>query len=85
MSEYVFRAVFEDGTIIEWTKPQTWRNVFKKFKFIGQFEGYGILYCNGIPIRQTAPYIICPYIDKKHGTHAQCVNCLKGGANPCSW
>ena len=42
----VFRAVFENGAILEWGAPQTWRNVFSSFKLFGKYEGSkGALYC----------------------------------------
>ena len=54
----VFRAVFENGCILEWYAPQTWRNVFTNFKLFGNYEDcQGTLYCvsNGVeyPIRTT--------------------------------
>ena len=54
----VFRAIFENGCILEWGAPQTWRNVFYSFKRFGDCEMCkGTLYCvsNGVeyPIRTT--------------------------------
>lgn len=48
-----FRAVFDNGVIIEWHRPQTWRNVFQRFKFAGALEGHGVLFCGDVLLRET--------------------------------
>lgn len=48
-----FRAVFDNGVIIEWHRPQTWRNVFKRFKFAGTLEGHGVLFRGDVLLRET--------------------------------
>ena len=48
-----FRALFDSGVICEWYRPQTWRNVFSEFKLVGVYEGRGILYCDGVLVRET--------------------------------
>lgn len=53
MEKIAFKAVFDNMVILEWEKPQTWRNVFTTFKLAGTQEGHGILFCNEIPIRET--------------------------------
>jgi len=48
-----FKAVFDNGVIIEWHHPQTWRNIFHLFKLAGVREGRGVLFCNETPVRET--------------------------------
>lgn len=51
----VFKAVFENGVILEWGAPQTWRNVFSSFKLFGKYEeSKGALYC----VQNGAEYLI---------------------------
>ena len=49
----VFRARYDDGLIIEWARPQTWRNVFSMFKRFGEENGRGRLYCGDVMLRET--------------------------------
>lgn len=48
-----FRALYDNGVICVWHKPQIWRNVFTHFKLVGSAEGHGVLFCNDVPIRET--------------------------------
>lgn len=54
----VFRAVLEDGTILEWEPPQSWHNVFSNFKFQCQYSDCcGVLFCGSVPVRFSGPYL----------------------------
>lgn len=49
-----FRALFDNGVIIEWYAPQTWGHVIRMFKLAGTAEGHGVLYTGGgVRIRET--------------------------------
>lgn len=57
-STAVFRAVFEDGTILEWEPPQSWRNVFSNFKLYAQYSDCcGVLFCDSTPVRFSGPFL----------------------------
>lgn len=53
-NKVVFRAIFDNGVILEWEKPNFYSNVFKSFKLWGSAEeATGILFCGNKPIRAT--------------------------------
>ena len=52
--ELAFRAFYDNGVVCEWHKPWTFRQAFKRFKLVAQYEEcHGELYCNNILIRET--------------------------------
>ena len=54
MAQVTFKAIFSDSSVLEWENPQTWRHVFHNFKLWADvLELTGVLYCNGIVIRET--------------------------------
>lgn len=58
----IFRAVYDNGCILEWYSPQTWRKVFKVFKLFASYENCpGTLYCISnkieIPLRSSGKRI----------------------------
>lgn len=48
-----FKAIYEDGELVEWLPPQTFRHVFKMFKY--NFCTVGVLLFNNKVIRTTGP------------------------------